>query len=50
MTACPHGAFPNPHSGGNGLPRESVESRAFVLWAPIEEFPEEVGTIYGERG
>lgn len=47
---CPHAAFPNPLSGSSNMPRESVESRVFVLWAPIDDFPKEVGTLYGERG
>ncbi|KAK3328634.1 hypothetical protein B0T19DRAFT_385213 [Cercophora scortea] len=48
---CPHGAFPNPWSESattsSSMPRESVESRAFVMWAPIDEWPTEVGTLYG---
>ena len=48
-TACPHAAFPISQSGSSNLPRESVESRAFVLWTPIDDFPQEVGTLYGER-
>jgi len=31
------------------MPRESVESRAFVMWAPMENFPEEVGALYGHK-
>ncbi|KAK1240219.1 hypothetical protein MKX08_007661 [Trichoderma sp. CBMAI-0020] len=30
-------------------PRESIESRAFIIWAPLEELPDEVGSVYGER-
>jgi len=43
---CPHGSFPNPQSGDPTQRRESVESRVFVMWAPIDDFPKEVGEIY----
>ncbi|KAK0716281.1 hypothetical protein B0H67DRAFT_554616 [Lasiosphaeris hirsuta] len=48
---CPHGAFPVPQSGTAVVqPRESVESRAFVVWAPLAKLPKETGALYGERG
>ncbi|KAL4787534.1 hypothetical protein BJX76DRAFT_354023 [Aspergillus varians] len=48
-SACPHVAFPNPRASPEEPPRESIESRVFVLYAPFENFPEETGAIYGNR-
>jgi hypothetical protein len=47
--ACPHAAFELPKPHANGMLRESVESRVFLLWTPMEELPDESGTIYGRR-
>lgn len=49
VSACPHGAFCNSAQLASENPRESIESRAFVMWAPLEELPDEVGSVYGER-
>lgn len=49
ISACPHGAFCNSAQPNSEKPRESIESRAFVIWAPLEELPDEVGSVYGER-
>jgi len=46
---CPHAAFELPKPYANGMLRESVESRVFLLWTPMEELPDESGTIYGRR-
>ncbi|CCC14294.1 hypothetical protein SMACR_12810 [Sordaria macrospora] len=47
----PHAAFPLPRTAGtSNSPRESIESRAFILWAPLEQLPQEVGPLYGKRG
>jgi hypothetical protein len=60
--ACPHGSFPLPQDENDDnpvVPRESVESRAFIFYGPkpddeekkeVDDFPEEVGTLYGDRG
>lgn len=48
-SACPHGAFDNPLATDSSALRESIESRVFLLWTPIQELPPEVGTIYGKR-
>lgn len=49
ISACPHGAFCNFAQPSSENPRESIESRAFVIWAPLEKLPDEVGSVYGER-
>ncbi|KAG8667967.1 hypothetical protein FPOAC1_012809 [Fusarium poae] len=46
---CPHGAFQLKENSHEERTRESVESRAIVMWAPIDEFPPEVGVAYGKR-
>ncbi|KAL6691220.1 hypothetical protein J3F84DRAFT_397749 [Trichoderma pleuroticola] len=46
---CPHGSFPNSSHLTPENPRESVESRAFVMWAGLDKLPEEIGTVYGGR-
>lgn len=48
-TGCPHGAFQNPNRGALAAPRESIESRAFVFWSFMDNFPKEVGHPYGDR-
>jgi len=53
-SACgpsPHAAFELPPSepGGAILLRESVESRVFLFWAPMENLPPEIGSVYGRR-
>ncbi|KAI0396027.1 hypothetical protein F5Y17DRAFT_420860 [Xylariaceae sp. FL0594] len=50
--SCPHASFHLPQDGTSGpvIPRESVESRAFIFYGPDEcDFPVEVGNVYGER-
>ncbi|KAF2250946.1 hypothetical protein BU26DRAFT_562909 [Trematosphaeria pertusa] len=47
--SCPHASFPNPNCSQDGVPRESIEARAFVFYAPIEEFPKAKGTVYGQK-
>ncbi|KAI1425308.1 hypothetical protein F5Y12DRAFT_796024 [Xylaria sp. FL1777] len=33
-----------------GATGQSIESRAFIFWGPVDEdFPEEVGSVYGKR-
>lgn len=49
VSACPHGAFCNSAQTTSENPRESIESRVFVMWAPLERLPDEVGSVYGER-
>ncbi|KAL6895045.1 hypothetical protein GGI43DRAFT_424493 [Trichoderma evansii] len=49
LRSCPHGAFCNSAQPTSEKPRESIESRVFVMWAPLEELPNEVGSVYGER-
>jgi len=55
--ACPHASFPLAQNENGDNPvvlRESIESRAFIFYGPVGgeegDFPEEVGTLYGDRG
>ncbi|KAI9794808.1 MAG: hypothetical protein M1816_002936 [Peltula sp. TS41687] len=46
VSACPHAGFFNPKAGAKDIMRESIDCRAFVLYADTEEFPVEIGTVY----
>ena len=37
LEGVPHSAFPNPLSGPDELPRESIEVRAFVSWGELKK-------------
>jgi len=40
---CPHSAFKDPNTRANDPTRESIDVRAFVLYADLEPFPLETG-------
>ncbi|KAI9733661.1 MAG: hypothetical protein M1834_003263 [Cirrosporium novae-zelandiae] len=43
---CPHAGFFNPQVRKHELPRESIDCRAFVLYADLDEYPPEVGNLF----
>jgi hypothetical protein len=46
VTACPHAGFNSPKTQAGDLARESIDCRAFVLYADLKEYPREVGKLF----
>ncbi|KAM7183027.1 hypothetical protein V8F33_013855 [Rhypophila sp. PSN 637] len=44
--ATPHSGFHNPHADENEVPRESIDARFLVLYAPADDYPPVVGGIF----
>ncbi|UKZ96366.1 uncharacterized protein TrAFT101_011162 [Trichoderma asperellum] len=45
VPGCPHSGFHNPHARKGNL-RESLDCRAFVFYADLEEYPPIVGDVF----
>ena len=45
--ACPHTGFLNPQTDPSEPPRESIECRAILFFADVDELPQELRTISG---
>ncbi|KAL7966594.1 hypothetical protein HDV63DRAFT_396909 [Trichoderma sp. SZMC 28014] len=45
VSGCPHSRFYNPHAREGNL-RESLDCRAFVFYADLEEYPPIVGDVF----
>ncbi|KAK6449910.1 hypothetical protein FP744_10006160 [Trichoderma asperellum] len=45
VPGCPHSGFYNPHARKGNL-RESLDCRAFVFYADLEEYPPIVGDVF----
>ncbi|XDG08251.1 hypothetical protein ABKA04_007866 [Annulohypoxylon sp. FPYF3050] len=49
IQAVPHGSFYNPRVGKSEPARESIDSRFFVLYAPLEQYPEVEQNVFAQR-
>ncbi|AEO67444.1 uncharacterized protein THITE_2088932 [Thermothielavioides terrestris NRRL 8126] len=49
VQAVPHGSFYNPRVQAGEPPRESIDSRFFVLFAPLEKYPRVQGNVFSQR-
>ncbi|KAI0483544.1 hypothetical protein F4859DRAFT_473227 [Xylaria cf. heliscus] len=47
--AVPHGSFYNPLVGSNEPPRESIDSRFFIFYAQLEQYPKVQGDPFSQR-
>ncbi|KAF5686955.1 methyltransferase [Fusarium circinatum] len=47
--AVPHGSFHNPKARKDERPRESIDCRFIVFYAPLDKCPPVVGDIYAQK-